>query len=298
MMRIVVLAPSAFAALAVACAAHAEGSFERQIAADPHGVVEINNVAGRVDVTAWDRPQVSVQASLGSGVDHVDVISDHGHILIKVVLPTFSAHSGGADVRVQIPAGSELDVTTVSADVNSHGVQGVQRLKTVSGAVHADIAQSDIDAKTVSGDVVLRGAGRPAQLHLTTISGDIRLDHGAGELEATSVSGTLTLSMDETQSVRLRTTSGDQHFAGKLLKGANVDGESVSGDVKINAAAELGFEYEARSFSGDISDCFHTEPERTSEYGPGKRLAGSRGQASAHVRLKTMSGDIQLCDHT
>jgi len=38
--------------------------------------------------------------------------------------------------------------------------------------------------------------------------------------------------------------------------------------------------------------------ERTSQYGPGSVLQGTRGEGAGHVRLKTMSGDVQLCDRT
>jgi hypothetical protein len=71
----------------------------------------------------------------------------------------------------------------------------------------------------------------------------------------------------------------------------------VSGDIKLRATTEDGFEYEAQSLSGDISDCFNVAAERTSQYGPGHKLSGTRGAGSAHVRLKSMSGDLQLCDH-
>ena len=123
----------------------------------------------------------------------------------------------------QVPRGSELDVSTVSADVTSTDVQGVQRLKTVSGEIRADIAQSDVEAKTISGDIALSGHGQPARLHVSTVSGSLRLEHGAGELEATAVSGAVTVRLDSARSVRVRTTSGDLRFEGKLLRGASFD---------------------------------------------------------------------------
>jgi hypothetical protein len=39
--------------------------------------------------------------------------------------------------------------------------------------------------------------------------------------------------------------------------------------------------------------------ERVSKYAPGRRLNGTRGKpgtGEAKVRLKTMSGDVELCD--
>jgi hypothetical protein len=38
------------------------------------------------------------------------------------------------------------------------------------------------------------------------------------------------------------------------------------------------------------------ESVRLSKYGPGRRLAGSTGDRDARIRVKTMSGDVELCD--
>ena len=304
-MRIVLLLPAMMVAALGSTAARA-GNFERQVPADPHGLVEISNVAGKIEVSGWDQNEVSVRADFSGGVDHVDVTGDHGRTTIRV---QFGHHfswfdSGGADLRIQIPRGSELNVTAVSADVTTSNIDGVQRLQSVSGQIKADLAQSDVEVKTVSGDVNLHGRRHdnrrsgepPARLRVTTISGSLRLEHGSRDLEATSVSGDLNVRLDLAREVRVRTTSGDFHFEGKLTRDANFEAQSVSGGLHVRAPAEAGYEYEVNSFSGDISDCFGAEPERTSKYAPGHRLDGTRADGSAHVWLKTMSGEVDLCD--
>jgi DUF4097 and DUF4098 domain-containing protein YvlB len=281
-------------ASAAACAS-GDKTFERQVPAEARGVVDIANVGGRIDVSGWDRPEVSVRAELGESVERVDVNSDHGRTTIKVVLPHHSERDGDAQLHVQVPKDSELTVSAVSADVTTAGVTGAQRLNTVSGDITAELAGSDLELKTVSGDVKLKGHGQPARLHLSTVSGDVHLEHGAGDLEAGTVSGTLVVSLDSARSVRARTTSGDVHFEGKLARGADFDATSVSGDLKVRASAEGGYAYEISTFSGDISNCFNATP---SEHGhtPGHTLQGTRGDGAGHMRLKTMSGDVQLCD--
>jgi DUF4097 and DUF4098 domain-containing protein YvlB len=285
-----------FGLLAGAMAYADEGHFERTLPAEPRGAVEISNVSGEIDVRGWDRPEVSVRAELGEGVERVDVTSEHGRTIIKVVLPSFSGHRGEAHLQVQIPKESELTVSAVSADVKSSGVLGTQRLNAVSGDVNAELGNGDLELKTVSGDVKLRGRGHPARLHVTTVSGDVRLEHGAGELEASTVSGTLFASLDTATSIRARSTSGDLHFEGRLSHGGSVDVSSVSGEIQIRLPAEGGYTYEVTTFSGDISDCFDVKSERSSRYGPGHTLQGTRGDGAGHVRLKSMSGDVQLCD--
>ena len=73
---------------------------------------------------------------------------------------------------MKVPQNSELHVSTVSADQTVAGVLGVQRLNSVSGDVSTEIAGSDVELKTVSGDMKVKGHGQPARLHVTTVSGD------------------------------------------------------------------------------------------------------------------------------
>lgn len=274
-------------------------SFEREVAADPKGTVEIASTTGTVDVTAWDRPAVAVKAELGSGVDHVEVTSSGNHTVVRVQFKShvLNFNRDETHLHVQVPKDSEVDASVVSADLNSSGVQGIQRLKSVSGDVTAEMGPADFEAKSVSGTLKVRGHGQPARLHVSTVSGDIELKHGAGELEATSVSGEISVEVAPARSVRLRSTSGDITFDGRLAHGADFDGQSVNGDLKVRAASEDGFQYEVQSLTGDIRDCFNVKAERSSEYGPGEKLDGTRGAGNAHVRLKTMSGELDLCDH-
>lgn len=297
MMRSPVLTATVMASLSAGgVAVHAqERQFDQQTVADAHGIVEISNFSGKVDVSGWDQPQVSVHADIPQGADKVKISSDRGRTTITVQFPNFSFDANGVRLKVRVPRASEVDVTGVSADVSTTELIGVQRLKSVSGSIRADIAQADVEAKTVSGDVMLRGQGKPGELHLTTISGSIRLDHAAGDVEANTTSGDINMHLEQGRSVRLRTINGDVHLSGSLVKDADLDAQTVSGDVKVRAGAEAGYEYEVTTFSGDIGNCFNIEAER-SRHGPGQRLSGTLGKGNARVRIKTMNGDIELCD--
>lgn len=289
-------------ACAVTGLAHAE-KFERRLAVEPHGTVEITNVAGRIEVSGWDNQEVEVHGDIGAGVEKVDVNTDHGHTTIKVRIPNYSFKSASADLVIRVPRDSELDVSGVSADISVADVEGELMAKTVSGHVKADTFGRDSEIKTVSGDVELRGkgkegAGNSSETHISTISGSIRVDRVGGDVEATSVSGDINLKLEPARSIRLRSTSGNLGFEGKLMKGGSVDAESVSGKLTVRASHEGGLDYQVSTFSGDIRNCMGLEAERVSKYGPGQRLNGTRGNGSeeARIRLKTMSGDVELCD--
>jgi hypothetical protein len=295
-MRNTYLISAAVIALSVSAGAAAENfkPFDKEVAAEAKGVVEVSNTAGDLHITGWDRAAVNVHGEVGEGVERVEVTSEPGRTLIKVVLPSHSSHGGEAKLHIQIPKDSELHVTTVSADASVDGVLGMQRVNAVSGDVSTEIAGSDLDLKTVSGDVKIRGHGQNARLHVTTVSGDVRLDHGAGDLETSTVSGSLVVKLDSARSVHARTTSGDLRFEGKLTRGGAFDAATVSGDLNVRAPAEGGYAYEVSTFSGDISNCFGAKPDKGGVVG--HALSGTLGEGSGHMRLKTMSGDVELCD--
>jgi DUF4097 and DUF4098 domain-containing protein YvlB len=296
-MRVPLLLATTLLTLAAGTAVQAASDPDQTVNADPRGTVEVSNFSGRINVTGWDESKVSVHANLSGGIKHVDVRSDHGRTTITVRMENMRWGGGGdADLDIKIPKGSELDVSSVSADVSSHGVLGTQRLKTVSGSIKAEFSGADTEAKTVSGEVFLRGDGKSASLHVTSISGGIHLEHGAGDLETTTVSGDLNVQLDPGRSVRMRTTSGRMVLEGKLTKDADIDAQTVSGNVKLHAATEGGYEYEVSTFSGGIHNCFNVQAEKTNRYGPGERLNGTLGKGSGHVRVKTMSGSVDLCD--
>jgi DUF4097 and DUF4098 domain-containing protein YvlB len=154
----------------------------------------------------------------------------------------------------------------------------------------------DFEGKTVSGDMRLKGTSQVGDVRVSSVSGDIFLERAAGELDATSVSGDLLLDVASASSIRTRTTSGDLTLRGSMLADGSVEAETISGDVTVRVKPKAGFEYEAYSFTGDIGNCFGKHAESTSTHGPGSRLMGSMGDGHGRVRVKSMSGDVAICD--
>src|SRR5437764_12614296 len=89
--------------------AHA-AKYEQRLPVQPHGMVEISNVAGRIDVQGWDNPEVEVRGDLGGGVEKVEFNTDHGHTVIRVRVPNHSFGSASADLRIRVPRDSALDI--------------------------------------------------------------------------------------------------------------------------------------------------------------------------------------------
>ena len=106
---------------------------DKRTTADPAGTVEISNTAGSVLVTGWDRNEVEVTGELGKGTERLEFTKSDKITRIKVVLPNRSSNVDDTDLVVKVPAGSQVSINTVSADIGVQAVRGTQRLQSVSG---------------------------------------------------------------------------------------------------------------------------------------------------------------------
>ncbi len=269
-------------------------NIDQHQAADPKGTVEIINVAGSVQVSGWDKPEVSVTGQIGDRVERVDLTSSGNHTTLRVVLPSGSSWGGDGSARlvVHVPIASGLEVSLVSADLEVSGVSGAQQIRTVSGSIQsAGGAQTRVN--TVSGDVHVTTANEsPAEIE--SVSGDVIVDGAGNDVSVQTVSGDGHLTLGSVSKFRLRTVSGDFVVNARLSPAASFDGDSVSGDLNIGLKDNPGAEYDLQSLSGDIDSCNGHEAEH-SKYGPGSRLTFTVGDGKARVHLSSKSGDLSVC---
>lgn len=273
-------------------------NFSKRIATGNRDRISISNTAGSVRVYAWDRPEVDVQGRLGRGVARVDVSQRGSSVDIRVVVDEEweRGRDSAAYLDIRVPAGSELEAITVSASIGVEGVRGRLRLKSVSGGIRAATQGEDLEARTVSGSVEVHGSGKSGRLRLSSVSGGMRIEHVAGDIEAKSTSGALRIMADTVDRVQLHTVSGSISFRGRLEKSGDMEVEAVSGSVNVSATAEAGYTYDVSTFSGGINSCFADGDLRRRSRGSGSELHGTRGEGSADLRLRAMSGSVTLCD--
>ncbi len=274
--------------------ASAEDIDERN-SADPNGHVHVSNTAGTVTVIGWGEDEIEVTGTLGEGTRGLEFKREGRHTTIKVLYQRGSHRSGSSHLVVHVPEHSELSVNGVATDIEVTGVQGVQRLETISGEITAETFASDLEAKSVSGDMVIHGHGYESLLTVSTVSGDTEISGVAGELETTTVSGDVEIEAGKITRARLRTTAGDVEISGDLVSGGRIDCESINGEITVKLTDGANLDVDIETFNGDIENCFGEKVERKSRYGPGRLLRFSRGDGDRTVRLKSLNGEIEIC---
>jgi hypothetical protein len=282
--------------ITVGCAgaSAATSNVDQHQAADPAGTVEIINVAGSVQVTGWDKAEVAVSGTIGEKVDHVEVTSSGKRVTVRVVLPKGNSWGGdgAAHLTVQVPRGSAIDASLVSADLTVSGVSGAQQLRTVSGDITAD-GGSAAHVNTISGKVQL-GVADGAEANVKSISGDLTVKGAGGEVSIETVSGDGRLTLGELKRFHLETVSGDFRISARLAAAAEFNAESVSGDVNVKFGGTPGVDFNLESLSGRLKDCSGHQASEP-DHGPGSRLAFTSGDGKAKVRIDSKSGNLSVC---
>ena len=285
-------------AIALACAALAPAwaatPIDQVRPLDPRGRVEIDNLKGRVEVRAWDRQEVRVTGSLGDGVEKLVIDGDRDELRIEVKYPNRSRNTEPTMLVVQVPLQAELEIETVSADIDVHGV-----------------APRELSLQSVSGDIVANGAPRRASVE--SVSGDVNLTFNSSEIEASTVSGDLVVAGRLTGEASVETVSGDLRFDSRgerlrkfsagsvsgniaarlaLAEAGEIRMESVSGDLGLDVPKALSAEVSGESFSGDLSA--PGAKIQREDFGPGSSFHQRYGDGKGEIRLETFSGDARL----
>jgi hypothetical protein len=269
-------------------------TIHEQLTVDPQGSIEIVNVAGSVDLSGWDRPEIEVTGTVGDDVDRIDVATSGMRSSVRVVSHARSSwHEGGeARLTIHVPSKSAITATLVSADLKLKNLVADVKLQTVSGDVSGEVG-GNLHATTVSGTVRLTTAAAKV-IEVKTVSGDIQISGGGGDVEITTISGDAKIDLASLKRGRFKSVSGDMTAGFTLAAAGELDGESVSGNLRFNFATVPGADFDVQSLSGDIVNCFGPKPLE-SRYGPGSRLSFKNADGTGHVHIETKSGDVHLC---
>lgn len=293
-----VLTAALLAALAVAADAHAGSPINASHAATADAQVEVSNVRGRIQVTGWDQQKVEVTGTLGEGSEFSMEGSD-SHLVIEIKSKGdndwswFGSRGPREDttIEVKVPRRASLEVDGVSADVQVDGIAGAKELdvESVSGDVEVQGDAERVEVSSVSGDA--RVTSNTKRARLETVSGDLTARGVSGSLSAESVSGRMTLEAASLDDADLSTVSGDVELEVGAITGGRVRVESMSGEVSLTVPASLSARIEAETFSGKIRSDFGNVEDGD---GPGSHLKATAGKGDAEVSLESFSGDLTI----
>jgi hypothetical protein len=232
-----------------------------------------------------------------------------------------------ADLKIAIPAGSQLAVRNVVGAVRGGQLEGNLEVKTGSGDIqivsHAgqillDTGSGDVTIGSVtgetridtgSGDVVVRklignglvdtGSGNvtvenvsAGKLSVDTGSGDVVVKNGTiSHVLADTGSGSVQVVGIELEELDADTGSGDVVVRSSLAQAKRVKAETGSGDVTIYGGPGASFDIESSQGSGELLVRYDDATLRKD----GRKVVGARrGDGQTVIRVETGSGDCVI----
>lgn len=284
--------------LALSAAAGAATPIDQTRALDARGRVDIENIKGRIQVRAWERNEVKISGTLGDGVEKLVVEGDSEHLVVKVQYPRNSGwggnKSGPTDLQLTVPVRAELEIDSVSAEVDVSGVASSKlSIDSVSGSVSVAAAPGEVDVESVSGD--LRLTVNSGDVQAQTVSGGIILrGRMKGQIKTETVSGDIDVAVngERVRELSSSTVSGDAEVRTALASKGEIRMESVSGNLSLALPKNLSAQVSGESFSGDLR-APGARIERP-EHGPGASFNTRYGAGEGEIRLETFSGNAEL----
>jgi DUF4097 and DUF4098 domain-containing protein YvlB len=183
--------------------------------------------------------------------------------------------SARLNIEIRTPLGSTVKAVTAAAEVDCHGELSDMDIKTASGDAAIERATGRVLCKTASGAI---HAGQiDGKLDAQSASGDVRVDRVGGPAKVASASGNLEIAFAGSN-VSANTASGDI-VIGAPRRG-EIQAKTASGDVTLRVPTGIGVWLDVNTMSGAAR----------SDLGAG----GEAGDADLTVRVRTMSGDIEI----
>jgi DUF4097 and DUF4098 domain-containing protein YvlB len=241
---------------------------------------------GEVTVTGWNRDDMRVRASAGSGQVTLR-ISSTGALL----RPTSERGAfAGLKYEVTVPAGVRVLMHTNSGTLVARGVRGDIEARNISGRVELSDIGGLADIASVSGHVA--GERLTGGLRADVTSGEITVSGAEGEILIDNSSGSITLSGIRSTSVRVQTMSGDVSFQGSIEASGRYEFTAHSGSIKLILPPNVGALLTAATYNGAIDSEFAGAPQTMRRGEWEKPLQLRLGDGSARITAETFNGAI------
>jgi DUF4097 and DUF4098 domain-containing protein YvlB len=243
----IALAFTGFVSAAAGETYSAAEKFSQTYPLSANGTVQLSNVNGTVDIVAWDKSEVALEAEkrapdadalarihlkIDAGPDRLVVTTEHEKT-------SWFGHSVRGEVHYQlkVPAGISLEkIAVVNAGITVKGVRGAVRLETVNGGIRATNLAGDARLKTVNGGITaafdVLAAGQSISADSVNGACELTLPKDAGaQLDLSSVNGgtrcSFPITLEQSGRHRLRGTVGGG--------GATIKVQTVNGGISVRS---------------------------------------------------------------
>ncbi len=254
--------------------------------------IRLWSLTGSVRITAWRRDSIHVRGRVDPEAGRFVMGGTRSALKLAVEAPQGGEPRGQADLDIQVPAGARLWVKSAAAEVEITAAGGSVEVSTVSGRVRIAGAPGSVVVEALDGNVELACDAPLGRVQ--TASGTIVVRGVIAELDARSVSGPLLVGMEgAVRRVHLETVASEIAFKGDLTPDGRIDAETHGGDIELRLPPRLGATWHLVSYGAPPVD--ELLPRGLLRPGTQKgEWTGRTGDGRATVGVRTFKGRVVL----
>lgn len=176
---------------AVLTAGEPQEIFEKSFSMEGISRISVENVNGKVEATAWEKPFIRVHATKvasGARADEtlrlteirvrksgdelrIETINPNRHKLFGIL--DFGGSHAKVDYEIFLPATAEARLQTCNGHVQASGFGGAVSADAVNGSIEVTDVHGPVKATTVNGSLRIAFRGPLRQTHLETVNGSV-----------------------------------------------------------------------------------------------------------------------------
>jgi len=281
----------ALAMLACASPVHAQRKIREAFAADPAGFVRIQNIAGSVKVTGWDRDSITITGVVyDTPNERFEIMRSAGGVKMGI-WDTTVEKVPPSTLEIRVPRRSRVWVRTGSSFIFVGGVAGTVDVNSIGGGVEVTGQPHEVFAESMTGEVFLDDV-RASTARLKTVTGAIRIRGSITDVIATSIGGNIVVDGAAIDRGRFESVDGDVRFMGDLMRKATLDFINHAGAVEFSLPSNVDADFAVSTYQGTLQNDFPVKQHQANSKIKGSEITFSLGTGGAQVNVRTFKGRI------
>ncbi|MEO5988764.1 MAG: DUF4097 family beta strand repeat-containing protein [Candidatus Eisenbacteria bacterium] len=249
--------------------------------------LELTNFSGVINVNAWERDAVRVQAE-HSRRDRIVFGQKDKTLLVEAEnrqgLPSF------VNYYLTVPQWMPLQLSGINAEIAINNVNGKVNAESVSGDVLVRGTSGALELSSIEGTVRVMDA--KGSVEATSVNNDVRLERIAGTVSVESVNGSIRLEQLTSHEVSASSMNGTVVFLGDFKRKGRYAFTSHMGNIVVGVPEDAELDVSVINFLGGFRTGFPlrngASPKRGAEFN------FTLGSGGSSLDLESYQGLIQL----
>lgn len=249
----------------------------------------IENHAGEVNVRAWDRDTVRVQARHAS---RVRVSVRQVPTGLRLTASSERGPLGSVDYDINVPNWMPVRVEGQYNYVTVEGTQAEVSVDTNRGDIVVK-GGNGVTVKSVEGNITVENAA--GKINLSTVHQGISIAGSSGEISAETVNGPIVLSDMRASDVEAGTINGNITYEGTVANDGRYRLTSHNGSITVAVPESSNAAFAVRTYNGGFNSNLPVKGDGdVNDVRRGRRVVFTLGTGSAEFELESFSGGIRL----